>query len=206
MDADRRVRFLVAPVLLIASLLWGALLDQNYRQCIFNGLGNINDLSKLIGVAAAGGFAVFAFGYVVGTITYFILVVWFRLWGLRPGKSQFYEASLSNDALEQVWVTLHCGAADDRHEMNKRKQELYAVAAFDHGVLRENYRGIHLWLVRRWSAFNIGATSAVGLGLSFVLGRFNPVIRIPFQPGWWVPVGGLGVILSWSRSLRGETP
>jgi hypothetical protein len=160
--------FLVAPVLLIASLLWGALLDQNYRQCIFDVLGNINDLSKLIGVAAAGGFAVFAFGYVVGTITYFILVVLFRLRAmLSPGKSRFYEASLSNDALENVWVTLHCGTADDPHEMDKRKQELFAVAAFDHGLLRENYRGVHLWLVRRWSAFNIGATSTVGFD-SFV--------------------------------------
>jgi hypothetical protein len=144
MDEDRRVRFFVAPVLLIASLLWGALLDQNCRQHIFDVLKRMNGLSALIGFAAAGGFAVFAFGYVIGTFTYFTLGMYFRLraW-LSPAKSRFHEVSLSDDSLERVWVTLNCSGAYAQ-EMDKRKQELSAVVAFDHGLIRENYRGVHL--------------------------------------------------------------
>jgi hypothetical protein len=69
-----------------------------------------------------------------------------------------------------------------------RGQELSAGVAFDHGLLRKNYyEGVHLWLVRRWSAFSIGATSTTGLLLSFVL---RPMIGISpsCQWKWYIPV------------------
>jgi hypothetical protein len=132
MDEDRRVRFFVAPLLLIASLLWGALLDHTYQRIIINFLTHTDNLSKLIGLAAAGGFVVFTFGYVIGTITYFLLGTFFCLRAkLCRVKSKFHEVSLSKDELEKVWATLNYGGASD-----KRKQELYAGVAFDHGLLR----------------------------------------------------------------------
>jgi hypothetical protein len=79
MDEDRRVRFFVAPLLLIASLLWGAWLDQNKHPLIIYFILHTDNLSKLIGLAAAGGFVVFTFGYVIGTITYFLLGIYFWL-------------------------------------------------------------------------------------------------------------------------------
>jgi hypothetical protein len=132
----------------MASLLWGLLLDHQTHTKIFNYLDNVDSLSKLIGLSAAGGFVVFTFGYVIGTITYFLLGIFFRV---CPGRSRFHEVSLSADALDKMWVTLRCG-----NTMDKREQELSAGVAFDHGLLRENYEGVHLWLVRRWSAFSIG--------------------------------------------------
>ncbi len=34
MDEDRRIRFLVAPILFVASLLWGAMSDETARDFI----------------------------------------------------------------------------------------------------------------------------------------------------------------------------
>jgi len=52
MDEDRKIRFLVAPTLLVASLLLGALLDQPSRDCILEVLKSADksiDWLKLIG-------------------------------------------------------------------------------------------------------------------------------------------------------------
>jgi hypothetical protein len=73
---------------------------------------------------------------------------------------------------------------------------LSAGVALDHGLLQKNYEGVHLWLVRRWSAVSIGATSTVGLLLSLLLARFNPVMSISLQREWCVPVIVLAVMLA----------
>jgi hypothetical protein len=204
MDEDRRVRFYVAPILAVASLLWGASLDACYRHTMLGYVSNINDLSKLLGFAAAGGFVVFALGYAIGTITYFILGTTFRLRSkICPHKSRYHEVSLSDRTLEILWKELALPQPPD-----KREQELSAAVTFDHGFIRKNYEGAHLWLVRRWSAFSIGATSSFGLLLSLGFGHCNPLFHVPFRLWWDGPVSLLTIMLgfvaiwAWRDTMR----
>jgi hypothetical protein len=176
MDESRRIRFLVAPTLFVASLLWGAW-SEGFLEHVPD-----SDL-KLVTLIAAGGLVVFAGGYVIGTCTHFVLRLISPLFGIP-----FHEVALSYDAFGQVWKKL------DAHGEPDRSKELFAGVAFDHGILRNTYEGVHLWLIRRWNAFNIAATSLFGLVFSFPVGYF--VIRIPVEAVWYVPVGIFLVILA----------
>jgi len=72
------------------------------------------------------------------------------------------------------------------------QQELSAVVVFDFGIIRGKYEGVHQWLARRWNAFSIGMTSAVGLLLSFAIGPW--VFSISLERKWWAPVGFLVLV------------
>lgn len=180
MDEAQTIRFYVAPVLFLMSLVWGAWFDPTKQQVILSHL-EVDKLPSLIGLAAGGGFVVFAFGYVIGTFTYAFLRIRFCLRAWCCGGSRYHEAGLSLRGLARIWRrTGHPGKIDP-------EQELSAVVMFDFVVLQKSYEGVHLWLVRRWNAFSIGATSVVGLLLSFVIG--NQVLSISFEWRWWAPVG-----------------
>jgi hypothetical protein len=200
MDEDRRIRFLVSPILFVASLLLGALLDQTARDFIVRTILNERfDWPKLlIGFLAGGGIVVFALGYVIGTLTYFSLRLIFLC---RPQHwGRFHEVALSDDAFCRVWKQLGVfGTAD-------RRQELSAGVAFDHSVLRKSHEGVHRWLVRRWNAFSIATTSFCGLILSL---PFGYLIGIPLTHIWWcAPVGVFAFVLffvmiwSWRDTMR----
>jgi hypothetical protein len=132
------------------------------------------------GLAAGGGFVVFAFGYIIGTLTYAVLRLFFRIKAWCCGGSRYHEAGLLSH-LGNVWPrTGHPGAIDPQ-------QELSAVIVFDFGIIRGRYEGVHQWLVRRWNAFSIGTTGVAGLLLSFVIGHW--MFSISFRWEWWVPVG-----------------
>jgi hypothetical protein len=188
MDEDRKIRFLVAPILFIASLLLGALSDDP----TFLALQKL-DWSKLIGIVAAGGVVVFAAGYVFGTCAQFLLrlIFWFRphSWG----RSRFHEVAFSDDSFGRVWDWMGAPGKPDR------SQELSAGAAFDYAVLRKDYDGVHGWLFRRWNGFNTAANSILALALSFLAG---PFIGIPLAPTWCVPVlifvGALICVMVWA--------
>jgi hypothetical protein len=188
MDEDRRIRFLVAPILFVASLLWGALSNRTARDFIVEVLKN-PDWSKVIGLIAGGiaggGVVLFAAGYVIGTLAYFFLRLLFRC-RLYFGKSRFHEVAMSDDAFKQVWKILGASGVPDR------LQELSAGVAFDHDVLRKNHEGIHQWMFRRWNAFSIATTSFCGLVLSFPFGH---AFGIPLSRTWWLPVSVFAVIL-----------
>jgi hypothetical protein len=74
--------------------------------------------------------------------------------------------------------------------------------------LKNNYEGVHQWLVRRWSAVAVGSTSTCALLLSLVIGPFNPIIYIPWQWWWCIPVFVVAFMLStvafyaWSDGMR----
>ena len=181
MDEDRRIRFLVAPILFVASLLWGAMSDETARDFIIKQVLEKSDWSKSIELIAGGGVVVFAAGYIIGTFTYFGL----RLIFLCRGR--FHEVALSDESLKQVWKRL--GALG----MPDRSQELSAGAAFDFDVLRKSHKGVHRWLFRRWNAFNIAANSLCALMFSFLVG---PFIGVPWGLTWCLPVAVFAVILA----------
>jgi hypothetical protein len=177
MDEVRRIRLLVAPALFVASLLWGSWLDHD--STIWRHVSANHDWSHLIGLIAGGGFVVFVAGYVIGTVTYVILRSFFPC--LSKRNHLFHEAALSDTPFQKIWTKLGAPSTEQ-----KRLQELFAVVAFDHGVLRKEHEGVHQWVVRRWTAFNVAANSIFGLALSIPIGKCVLAIHASIQ--WWVPV------------------
>jgi hypothetical protein len=189
MDENRRIRFLVAPMLFIASLLLGACLDPAWHNWIVK-TPEISDWPKWIGLIAGGGVVVLAAGYVFGTLTYFILRLLFCAKAAMFGGARFHEVALSTRALLQVWETL---GATPVEMSDQRRQELFAGVIFDHSVLWESHKGVHQWLFRRWNGFNTAINSLSGLILSFPVGHH--LIGIQYTRAWLLLVGGFAAIL-----------
>jgi hypothetical protein len=204
MDEDRRIRFLIPPLLFVASLLLGAFVDQSTRDLIvkvFNSSESPDWPKLLIGLIAGGGIVVVVVGYVIGTFTYFVLRLVFYIKALvkKFKGPRFHESALSDEAFCMLWKRLDAPGEPDR------KQELSAVVVFDHGVLREGH-GIHRWVFRRWNAFSIGANSITGLVLSFLLGHF--LIGIPCTRTWLLLTISFAIVLcfiivwAWRDTMR----
>jgi hypothetical protein len=178
MDEDRKIRFEVAPILFIASLLLGALINKGLHSVVddLEKLGT----SKLIGIIAGGGVIVLAAGYVIGTFTHFLLRQFF-LWRPRSwGKSRFHEVALSDNPFKWIWERV--GAPPGKSDP---EQQLFAGVAFDHGVLRKDWEGVHQWLLRRWNGFNTAANSILALLLALLVG---PSIGVPWGYWWCLSV------------------
>jgi hypothetical protein len=197
MDEDRKVRFLVAPMLFLASLIWGAVLTPDMLQRVewLVDLLPSDDLAKIVGVVigalATGGLIVFVAGYVIGTINYFCLRCFFSASRcLFDTQSRFHEAALSDPVLQQLAERLKARLKAPKGMT--RDQELYAVVAFDHGRLFKTNKGVHKWLVRRWSAFSIATCSIAGLLISFA---FGCALGNSWAWRWYVPVGGFAIVL-----------
>lgn len=188
MDDDRRIRFLVAPILFVASILLGVCLDQRWRDPLIKLISQPTDGAwpKLIGLVAGGGLTVFVAGYVIGTLTYFFLRVIFWIRPLRWGRSRFHEVALTDAALQNIWQVLDASGRPDR------SRELFAGVIFDHDVLKRNHEGVHLWIVRRWNAFSIAATSFCGLILSTALGA---IVGISASFAWLFPIIAFSAVL-----------
>jgi len=191
MDEERKIRFLVAPILFVASVLWGAWWDHSARELMEQVLTDHTDhpdWSKVISLIAGGGFAVFVAGYVIGTLTTFFLGALFQI-GHRVGftKSQFQDISMSDGAFDIVWKRL------EAPKEWARSQELFAGAAFAYDVLLKDHAGVHQWMFRRLTAFNIAATSICGLLLSFLFGHC--VVGITWTLAWCFPVVVFAFIL-----------
>jgi len=200
MDEDRRIRFLVAPVLFIASLGWGMWLDRSWRDAIKN--LPVPDSAQAITVIAGGGIVVFAMGLVIGTVSYVVLrsisFMTRRLFSCRDGVNT-HEASVSDETLRLVWAKIGApgGVA--------RSQDFFAAMEFDHGVLKKTNPGIHGWMVRRWNAFSISVTSFTGLALSLIVGHFA---HIDLSEWWCIPAALMLVlffvnaVISWRDTMR----
>jgi len=188
MDEDRKIRFLVSPLLFFASLSWGLLRDGTRTLSdLLPGVGlKLEKLPDLVALLAGGGIAVFTLGYVIGTTTYVILRVAFMI-AARFGRGfGSHEIALSDESLGLIWQKVGAPGEPNRSAM------FFAGSTFDHDVLRKEHEGVHRWIVRRWNAFSVAATSATALALSLVVGVG---LRIRMTCGWWIPVALTCVVL-----------
>lgn len=205
MDEERKTRFLVAPLMLLASLAFGAWLDPNLRPAI-EALINLKSgtsedptlLGRIVILVVGGGIALFTSGFVIGTITYVgVRAVFWLIADLMQGSKQ-HEVVLPENSLNLIRARF--GIVGDI----SRREELYAGAAFDHGILRAEWEGIHRWLMRRWGAFSINCTSVTALALSFVIGQY---LGICFVWVWYLTIfviGGAlcaGAIWAWRDTM-----
>ena|ERR1700733_4360151 len=164
MDEKRRFRFLVAPIIFFASLTWGAWLDPEWRSYLEQGVQGLpsQPIAGSVVTLAGGGIALFASGFVIGTLTYFVLR---GICGFPFRKSsKQHEVRLPTKTLEDLWTKLNVPG-----EFNE-SDELYLGVTLDHGVLLERHKGVHEWLARRWGAFAVNCTSVTALILSLLIG------------------------------------
>jgi hypothetical protein len=197
MDEDRRIRFLVAPLLFIASLGWGMWLDPSWRGAIEKfpvpdsaekGIG------QAIAIIAGGGIVVFTMGLVIGTVSYVVLrsvsFMTRRLFSCQDGVNT-HELGVSNETLRLIWAKI--GAPGEP----ARSQDFFAAMEFDHGVLKSTNQGVHDWMVRRWNAFSISVTSFTGLVLSWIVLHIAHVCLCK----WWIIPAVLMLVLFFFNAL-----
>jgi len=169
MDEDRRIRFLVAPVLFLFSLGWGMWWDPVWHEKVMGILtpgGTEKEIGQAIAILAGGSIIVFTFGVVIGTTTYVLLRTVWLVCCCKSNGGRTHEACVTACALVSIWKKLLVSGKPDR------SQELFAVVSFEYGVMYKSNNGVHLWIVRRWNAFSIAVTSITGLAYSLIIGRF----------------------------------
>ena len=179
MDEKRRFRFLIAPILFFASLTWGAWLDPVWRCYLKEGVQALPNqpIAGSLVTLAGGGIALFASGFVIGTLTYFVLRGFciIRFWNCNKQ----HEVRLSTETLRLLWARMNVPGEF------KGSDELYLGVTLDHGVLLESHKGLHEWLARRWGAFAVNCTSVTALILSLSIGY---IAGIHIVWAWWFPV------------------
>jgi len=208
MDEERKIRFLLPPLFMMASIIWGVRCDPKVTLDGFLrnlsgvqepsnvGVGVVQEPSNvgvgdMLVLLAGGGVVAVTFGFLLGTLTIFVLrtTFWFFC-----GK--YHEVFVSQDALNKIWKQI--GVNDPENQPTEN--ELFAVATFDHEILKgsDKRKGIHLWLLRRWNAFNISATSTTGLIVSVFIGKH---LDVSITCNWLVPVIFVAGLFVWSSII-----
>jgi len=187
MDDVRKIRLLIPPFFLIGSLLWGLWCDhQTSLNTLMPGI-KLDDPIALLSLIAGGGLIVVTFGFLLGTITIFFLRTIFKCFGKN------HEVAVSGDAMQRIQK--HLSIPD---ELCNKKNEFFTGVAFDHETLKNEKEGIHLWLVRRWSGFNISANSTTALILSLLFGKF---LGIEITSDWLLTLIPIILLLVWSATM-----
>jgi hypothetical protein len=180
MDQDRQIRFAIPPFFLFASLLWGAYLSHQNLCSIFKP----ETAKEVLGLLAATAVVVVPLGYLISTISVNIL----RLIALIA-RTTNYEAVLTDATFDRIWAQTRTG------QVKHKSLTLYAVATFDHELLST---GVHMWLFRRWTSFNIAVHSIVALALALFVA---PCFSIPRVCAWWlstIVVVGFLSLMAWT--------
>ena len=172
MDQVRRIRFLISPLIFVASLLWGVRFDPCAWQRLLH-LMNGSDAGLVSKIVLAGS-AILAAGYVFGTLTYVVLHVVYRL------ASKSHEMPLGEPALLAIWEYL--GRSAPLEEI--KAKSLYAGVAFDYGFVAQEFPAVHDWIARRWTGFAVAATSITGILCSFAAGW---VFHVRWTAAWLLP-------------------
>lgn len=189
MDEDRRIRFLVAPFIFLASLAWGIVRDPcvNLASLLPGVELKLNDLPGIVAAIAGGGLALFPLGYAIGVISYVGLRLIFGIVYLFGFGSTSHEVCFPEKLLPSLWKVIEMPGKPHRRDV------FFAGAEFDYDLLRTKYLGIHNWLFRRWSAFNIAVTSITALLLSLLVGQ--GLLKIVWHNEWQCAVYTLCIIL-----------
>ncbi len=184
MDKDRQIRMLIPPFFLFASVLWESYLSGDLWQYLHGstnstGAGSIKSILSLLAVL---GVATLPIGYAIGVLTLSALrmLSWLSLF---PHGT--YDIPISEGAMEKIWSKLGF------EKESPRKSVLCAAAAFDHVLLKP---GIHEWLFRRWTTFNICTQCAMALVLSYGLGH---ALHVQATCKWWLTIGVSIVLFIW---------
>lgn len=157
MDKDRQIRFLYPPILLIFSLVLGAHLSGVLKlNKVFEFLSSGKNSDIFIALLGASSL-VLILGFLLGTVTIFLLRVLF------PGNRFNYEILLP----ESAYVRIQELMLRDGLILKSKEEKHLAAIIFDHGFV---VKDVHHWIVRRWNAFFISASSIAAIISSLIIG------------------------------------
>jgi hypothetical protein len=189
MHQPRQIRFLIPPFFLVLWPVWAKYVSSS------SSIPPLADWTDLLRFAVALVAAALPLGYAMSVVVILIAKGYYRMRG-----SAFDAGAID---LSAIWPHLkmkHCAVPHrDRLEENR----LYIVATFDHDVLP---KGIHEFLLRRWTAFLIDLNSAAAIALSLAI---DYAVRIkPPYDDWRFSVPTIvliGCFLWAAQTARNET-
>jgi len=196
MDKDRQIRFLYPPLIFLGSIALGIYLDNSITlKTLIDKFPDIDTSLNIVLAILGAGSLVLLLGYLLGTVTVFLLKVIFKL----LGNGFNYEEWLSDKYYSKIGEIILI----DKNQIIQKKDRLYAVSTFDHEFIST---GVHLWLVRRWNAFFISISSTVAIISSLMIGIL--ALRISFNICWLIVAIIFSLLLgwlgyhSWNQSMR----
>jgi hypothetical protein len=172
MDEDRRIRFLISPLIFLGSLAVGVKFDQRrtYTDLIPDGILKLDNFSQVLALLTGGGITMIALGVLIGIATHVLLGM------LRLGSAKTYEIWVDGQVSEMMLRRVV------RAPLDQPPPQLFIGVTFAEDVLRKEHEHVHKWIARRWNVFSIAATSITALLLSLLVGV--TLLRIAFCT-WW---------------------
>jgi hypothetical protein len=165
MEHDRQLRFLIPPLVFLASLLWGSILDpqSHLLQVLASATAGQREWSQVISLIFAGGVAVVAIGFLISAIAIAMLRLLFLVPYLMRWTPGGYEAGVPETSFRSLWKSVTGDSKPVERDM------LYAVGVYDHCRVPST---LHSWVGRRWNTFMVSVNCCVAIGLAhFVASR-----------------------------------
>lgn len=164
MDQDRQIRFLIPAFLFFAWIALGL----GFDPCGWESIVKNHSKDEFIAGGAAIAASLLPIGFLLAALSTLVLRVIF----LPTGKP--YETFLSTDSQEALARIVKLPTP-----MTK-SQQLFAAVTFDHSIIES---GVHTWIVRVWSAFNVSVNSIVAVVASHSVA---PLLGISQSWSWWL--------------------
>lgn len=180
MDEARRFRFLIPPFFLALSVAAGLYFSGFDFECKLKSYSN----EQLVLFGALAGASILPIGFVLTTASILVIHAFARLRGFRT-----HEAILPPATWEALWPLLRTS------HLQAKGWHLYASATFDHEMLSP---GVHQWIQRRWTSFNLSAHSLAAIVLSHLV-----VVSSTVHETWqWAGLSlVLGGVFAFSASI-----
>lgn len=190
----RQIRFVFPSIFMLIWIIFGVI-DNLDNRTLINNLDNKTLINKILQLELGKFFILMiviliGFGFLIGTITTFILRIIAKFCRLP-----YYEAYISNDAIERISKKIGIEYKDE--------YMLYAVATFDHYFLPKD---VHDWLMRRWISFTIQANSIVAIVMALLIGfgilRFYLNIIWIIISLFMISILAFGAYQTWNESKQ----
>jgi len=220
-DELRQLRYLSPATLFVLALVIGARIDGDnaitdlWKATLQTSTqaGTVGPTTTALVALLAGGTAVvLSAGILIGAVARCLLVgiAWVaglvlcwrdRTTGLK--RILFWEVFQQQAYFERIWPL--CAPSHGLPEPNP-KYYYYSVVTFDHENLFKHAPGLHSWLVRRWTWFNVTFNAAVALLLQLIIGWLW--LRIEPTRSWlWALLALMTILLlnagaAWHQTQR----
>jgi hypothetical protein len=187
MDEARRFRFLIPPFFLAVSLIAGLYFSEFSLEQVLKSYST----EHLLAFGAVIGASVLPLGFLLTSLSILGLYACARAFGFKT-----YEAVLPTETWKRLWPLLSTSLPQDT------KWHLYAAATFDHALLAP---GVHEWIQRRWTTFNLSVHSFAAVAMSH-FAALLPAVRETWE---WVLltatlllVFGVTARIAWLHTMR----